>query len=294
MVEENRSRLGRGLAALMGDVGDETRVSERVQASQRKVPTEFLKPNPRNPRKTFEEPDLADLSASIKEKGIIQPIIVREKAGVADVYEIIAGERRWRAAQRAGLHEVPIVVVQASDRDALEMAIIENVQRADLNPIEEAAGYERLMAEFSYAQSDLAQMIGKSRSHIANMLRLMKLPDSVKELLRNGSLSAGHGRALLAVEDPEQVALRAVERGLTVRDLERLGQSESDHAPKKKAALPENPLKDADTRALERMLEDKLGMTVNLTFGKHGGEVRIRYQTLDQLDALCYRLRGDR
>ena len=291
MVEENRSRLGRGLAALMGDVGDETRVSERVQASQRKVPTEFLKPNPRNPRKTFEEPDLADLSASIKEKGIIQPIIVREKA---DVYEIIAGERRWRAAQRAGLHEVPIVVVQASDRDALEMAIIENVQRADLNPIEEAAGYERLMAEFSYGQSDLAQMIGKSRSHIANMLRLMKLPDSVKELLRNGSLSAGHGRALLAVEDPEQVALRAVERGLTVRDLERLGQSESDHAPKKKAALPENPLKDADTRALERMLEDKLGMTVNLTFGKNGGEVRIRYQTLDQLDALCYRLRGDR
>ena len=294
MVEENRSRLGRGLAALMGDVGDETRVSERVQASQRKVPTEFLKPNPRNPRKTFEEPDLADLSASIKEKGIIQPIIVREKAGVADIYEIIAGERRWRAAQRAGLHEVPIVVVQASDRDALEMAIIENVQRADLNPIEEAAGYERLMAEFSYAQSDLAQMIGKSRSHIANMLRLMKLPDSVKELLRTGRLSAGHGRALLAVEDPEQVALRAVERGLTVRDLERLGQSESDHAPKKKAALPENPLKDADTRALERMLEDNLGMTVNLTFGKNGGEVRIRYQTLDQLDALCYRLRGDR
>lgn len=294
MVEENRSRLGRGLAALMGDVGDETRVSERVQASQRKVPTEFLKPNPRNPRKTFEEPDLADLSASIKEKGIIQPIIVREKAGVADIYEIIAGERRWRAAQRAGLHEVPIVVVQASDRDALEMAIIENVQRADLNPIEEAAGYERLMAEFSYAQSDLAQMIGKSRSHIANMLRLMKLPDSVKELLRTGRLSAGHGRALLAVEDPEQVALRAVERGLTVRDLERLGQSESDHSLKKKAAQPENPLKDADTRALERMLEDKLGMTVNLTFGKHGGEVRIRYQTLDQLDALCYRLRGDR
>ena len=293
MVEENRSRLGRGLAALMGDVGDETRTTDKVQGSQRKVPTEFLKPNPRNPRKTFEEPDLADLSASIKEKGIIQPIIVREKAGVADIYEIIAGERRWRAAQRAGLHEVPIVVVQASDRDALEMAIIENVQRADLNPIEEAAGYERLMAEFSYAQSDLAQMIGKSRSHIANMLRLMKLPDSVKELLRNGSLTAGHGRALLAVEDPEQVALRAVERGLTVRDLERLGQNESDDPVKKKArseAAQEG--KDADTRALERMLEDALGMSVQLTFGKNGGELKIKYQTLDQLDALCYRLRG--
>ena len=295
MVEENRSRLGRGLAALMGDVGEETRIGDRAQGaqSQRRVPTEFLKPNPRNPRKTFEEPDLADLSASIKEKGIIQPIIVREKAGVTDVYEIIAGERRWRAAQRAGLHDVPIVVVEASDRDALEMAIIENVQRADLNPVEEAAGYERLMADFSYAQSDLAQMIGKSRSHIANMLRLMKLPDSVKELLRNGSLSAGHGRALLAVEDPEQVALRAVERGLTVRDLERLGQTDSD-SPRKKKSSAETQVqeKDADTRALERMLEDALGMSVNLSFGKQGGELRIKYNTLDQLDALCYRLRG--
>ncbi len=293
MVEENRSRLGRGLAALMGDVGEETRQTDSVRASQRKVPTEFLKPNPRNPRKTFEEPDLADLSASIKEKGIIQPIIVREKAGIADVYEIIAGERRWRAAQRAGLHEVPIVVVDASDRDALEMAIIENVQRADLNPIEEAAGYERLMAEFSYAQSDLAQMIGKSRSHIANMLRLMKLPDSVKELLRNGKLSAGHGRALLAVEDPEQVALRAVERGLTVRDLERLGQTEMEPQRKKKnAAESGKQEKDADMRALERMLEDALGMTVTLTFGKQGGDLRIHYKTLDQLDSLCYKLRG--
>jgi ParB family chromosome partitioning protein len=295
MVEENRSRLGRGLAALMGDVGEETRNADRPQGSQsqKKVPTEFLKANPRNPRKTFEEHDLADLSASIKEKGIIQPIVVREKAGIADVYEIIAGERRWRAAQRAGLHEVPIVVVQASDRDALEMAIIENVQRADLNPIEEAAGYERLMAEFAYAQSDLAQMIGKSRSHIANMLRLMKLPDSVKELLRNGSLSAGHGRALLTVEDPEQVALRAVERGLTVRDLERLGQNDADTPRKKKPSAGESAAeKDADTRALERMLEDALGMAVSLTFGKQGGELRIKYQTLDQLDALCLRLRG--
>ena len=173
------------------------------------------------------------------------------------------------------------------------MAIIENVQRADLNPIEEAAGYERLMAEFSYAQSDLAQMIGKSRSHIANMLRLMKLPDSVKELLRNGRLSAGHGRALLTVEDPEQVALRAVERGLTVRDLERLGQADTETSRKKRASseVPAHE-KDADTRALERMLEDALGLSVHLSFGKQGGEVRIKYSTLDQLDALCLRLRG--
>ena len=290
MVEENRSRLGRGLAALMGDVGDETRTGDRSQASQRKVPTEFLKPNPRNPRKTFEEPDLADLSASIKEKGIIQPIIVREKAGVADIYEIIAGERRWRAAQRAGLHEVPIVVVQASDRDALEMAIIENVQRADLNPIEEAAGYERLMAEFSYAQSDLAQMIGKSRSHIANMLRLMKLPDSVKELLRNGSLTAGHGRALLSVKDPESVARRIVERGMTVRDVERIAQE--DTSGTKKTSPSKKTEKDPDTRALEKALEDVLGLGVSIMHGARGGELRIKYRTLEQLDDICLRLRG--
>ena len=217
MAEETRSRLGRGLAALMGDVGSETNDANRNRTGTRKVPTEFLRPNARNPRKTFEEVDLEELASSIREKGIIQPIVVREQAGLADVFEIIAGERRWRAAQRAGLHEVPIIVVEASDRDALEMAIIENVQRADLNPIEEAAGYERLMAEFDYAQADLGKMIGKSRSHIANTLRLMKLPDSVKELLRSGQLSAGHGRALLAVTNPEQVAKLAVERGSSVR-----------------------------------------------------------------------------
>jgi len=290
MAEETRSRLGRGLAALMGDVGSETNEVNTNRLGTRKVPTEFLRPNARNPRKTFEEVDLEELASSIREKGIIQPIVVREQAGLADVFEIIAGERRWRAAQRAGLHEVPIIVVEASDRDALEMAIIENVQRADLNPIEEAAGYERLMAEFDYAQADLGKMIGKSRSHIANTLRLMKLPDSVKELLRTGQLSAGHGRALLAVVNPEQVARLAIERGSSVRDLEKLSRQPDDQQgePHHPRSVPQ---KDADTRAIEKILEDQLGMTVSISHGGQGGELKIRYKTLDQLEDLCQRLR---
>ena len=234
--------------------------------------------------------ELEELASSIREKGIIQPIVVREQAGMADVFEIIAGERRWRAAQRAGLHEVPIIVVEASDRDALEMAIIENVQRADLNPIEEAAGYERLMAEFDYVQADLGKMIGKSRSHIANTLRLMKLPDSVKELMRTGQLSAGHGRALLAVTNPEQVAKLAVERGSSVRDLEKLSR-QSDTDKSQRQPTQDGSEKDANTRAIEKILEDQLGMAVTITHGGQGGELKIRYTTLDQLEDLCQKLR---
>jgi ParB family chromosome partitioning protein len=291
MAEETRSRLGRGLAALMGDVGSETNDTDRGRSGTKKVPTEFLRPNARNPRKTFEDHDLEELTASIREKGIIQPIVVREQAGLADVYEIIAGERRWRAAQRAGLHEVPIIVIEASDRDALELAIIENVQRADLNPIEEAAGYERLMAEFDYAQADLGKMIGKSRSHIANTLRLMKLPDSVKEMLRTGQLSAGHGRALLAVDNPEQIAKLAIERGSSVRDLEKLSRQPDETGSSQTRSGSEQSQKDADTRAIEKILEDVLGMNVNISHAGQGGELKIRYKTLDQLEDLCQRLR---
>ena len=290
MAEETRSRLGRGLAALMGDVGSETNEVNVNRTGTRKVPTEFLRPNARNPRKTFEDVELEELASSIREKGIIQPIVVREQPGMADVFEIIAGERRWRAAQRAGLHEVPIIVVEASDRDALEMAIIENVQRADLNPIEEAAGYERLMAEFDYVQADLGKMIGKSRSHIANTLRLMKLPDSVKELMRTGQLSAGHGRALLAVTNPEQVAKLAVERGSSVRDLEKLSR-QSDTDKSQRQPSQDGSEKDANTRAIEKILEDQLGMAVTITHGGQGGELKIRYTTLDQLEDLCQKLR---
>jgi ParB family chromosome partitioning protein len=198
MVEDlTKSRLGRGLAALIGDVGDEP--AERDKG-QRRVPIEFIRPNPRNPRTRFVEDEIDALAASIRERGIIQPIVARPLPGLVDVFEIVAGERRWRAAQRAGLHEVPIVVIDADDRTALELAIIENVQRSDLNAIEEALGYDRLVAEHGYSQTDLATTLGKSRSHVANTLRLLKLPEGVRDRVVRGELSAGHARALLAVK----------------------------------------------------------------------------------------------
>jgi len=296
MAEEAvRSRLGRGLAALIGDVGEEVAAVERSRG-QRRVPIEFLRPNPRNPRKSFDEQELEDLAGSIREKGIIQPILVRTLPGMADVYEIIAGERRWRAGQRAGLHEVPVLLVEAGDREALELAIIENVQRSDLNALEEALGYEQLVAEFGYVQADLARIIGKSRSHVANTLRLLKLPDAVKGMVAKGQLSAGHARALLSVPDPEGTAKRVVERGLNVRDVERLAQDEVASAAQRSkpssSSVAPNPDKDPDTRALEKALEDALGMVVAIQHGSRGGELRIRYKTLEQLDSVCHRLRG--
>ncbi len=289
--ETGRSRLGRGLAALIGDVGDETGAIERARG-MRRVPVEFLRPNARNPRRTFIEDDLEDLANSLRERGMIQPIVVRTIAGMADVYEIVAGERRWRAAQRAGLHDVPVMLVEANDREALEIAIVENVQRADLNALEEAAGYEQLITEFSYSQSDLAKIIGKSRSHIANTMRLLKLPDGVRSHLVGGSLSAGHARALLSVADPETVAARIVDQGLTVRDVERIAQTEA-RGETKSAVAPRRAEKDPDTRSLEQALEDVLGLTVSIDHkASGGGTVRITYKTLDQLDSLCQRLKG--
>ncbi|CAN7693931.1 ParB/RepB/Spo0J family partition protein [Bosea sp. LjRoot237] len=293
MVEEQgRSRLGRGLAALIGDVGDEIGALERARG-QRKVPVEFLRPNARNPRKTFNDAELEDLAASVRERGILQPIIVRAIPGMIDAYEIIAGERRWRAAQRAELHDVPVILVEANDREALEIAIVENVQRADLNAMEEAAGYERLIAEFDYTQNDLAKVIGKSRSHVANTLRLSKLPEPVKQMVSEGSVSAGHARALLAVSDPEQVAKRIVEQSLTVRDIERLGQDEARSENKPVRAAAPKPEKDPDTRAVEKALEEALGLGVSIQHrATGGGEMRISYKTLEQLDALCRRLKA--
>lgn len=290
MAEEPRRRLGRGLAALLGDAGDEAPAEQRPRG-QRKVPIEFLRPNPRNPRMLFREEDLEDLANSIREKGIIQPIVVRAIPGVADAYEIIAGERRWRAAQVAGLADVPVVIHEADDKEALELAIIENVQRADLNAIEEAKGYERLGAEFGYSQNDIAKIIGKSRSHVANTLRLLNLPESARELVRDGKISAGHARALLAVQNPEAVARRILEEGLTVRDVEALGQAAQAGAAGPEGA-PETSKKpraekDANTRALEKTLADALGMMVDIRNSGDRGEVRIRYQSLDQLDAIC-------
>ncbi|MEZ5840353.1 MAG: ParB/RepB/Spo0J family partition protein [Hyphomicrobiales bacterium] len=286
MTDEGpRRRLGRGLAALIGDVDTEVGALDRAR-SQRRLPIEFLRPNPRNPRKTFGEEELADLTRSIKERGVVQPILARPVAGSADAYEIIAGERRWRAAQRAGLHEVPVYVQDVSDREALELAIIENVQRADLNALEEAAGYEQLMTEFGYSQTELADVIGKSRSHVANTLRLMKLPNKVKGFIADGQLTAGHARTLVTMPDPEAAALRIVEGGLNVREAEALAQSEAKPAKRRLD-------KDADTKALERRLSEVLGLRVEIAHKGKGGELKIRYRTLEQLDDVCRRLEGN-
>ncbi len=285
------SRLGRGLAALIGDTVDEASLVQKARG-QRSVPIEFVRANPLNPRRSFSEDDLQELTDSIREKGIIQPIVVRPKRDMPDVFEIIAGERRWRAAQRAGLHDVPVVVIEASDQEALELAIIENVQRADLNALEEAAGYEQLMEQFGYVQADLAKVVGKSRSHVANTMRLSKLPASVKALVNGGDLSAGHARALLSVRDPEAIARKVVARGLTVRDVERIVQSEAEGAGAGTARTPKvRAEKDADTRALEKALSDVTGLAVAIEHKAGGGVMSIRYMTLEQLDALCRRLR---
>lgn len=294
MADEQRSRLGRGLAALIGEMGEPQAAPARntgPRGGPRRMPIEQVKANPRNPRRAFLEEGLEDLTASIREKGIIQPIVVRPLKG-SDSFEIVAGERRWRAAQRASLHEVPVVVLELSDREALEVAIIENVQRADLNPVEEAQGYEALMDEFQYNQNDLSKVIGKSRSHIANTLRLLKLPTSVKGHLAEGRLSAGHARALLAVSDPEKVAREVIAKGLTVRDVEALSKAKTPPAPVtgRNSPAPAPERKSADTRALEKRLTDALGLAVSLEGKGDAGELRIRYASLDQLDEICRKL----
>jgi len=291
MAEENarpdhRPRLGRGLAALLGDTPDDTAASQPSRGV-RKAPIEFLRPNPRNPRKHFSEVDLEDLAASIRERGVIQPILVRAIPKVADTYEIVAGERRWRSAQRAGLHEVPIIVLEVGDREALEIAIVENIQRADLNALEEAQGYAQLAAEHGYNHADIARVVGKSRSHIANTLRLMNLPSHTRELLAAGTISAGHARALLAVSDPDSIADRVVAQGLTVRDVERLGENAGKTA---RTATKVKPELDADTRALEEKLGTSLGTKVAIRHNGDSGEIRISFETFEQLDDYCRRL----
>ncbi len=283
-------RLGRGLAALIGDSTNDTNTISQSRGNN-KAPIEFLKPNPQNPRTQFNEVELEELASSIKERGILQPIIVRKVHGVADAFEIIAGERRWRAAQRAGLHEVPVLIVSADDKQSLEFAIIENVQRSDLNALEEAYGYERLIGNFDYTQSDLARIVGKSRSHVANSLRLMNLPQSVKDKLHAGLITAGHARALLALNNPEAVADEIVANGLNVRDVERMSQS----TPELKMVAPQANIKDAktkdaDTKALEKALFDVVGLPISINHGQSGGSMMIKYKTLEELDALCRKL----
>jgi ParB family chromosome partitioning protein len=246
-----------------------------------------LRPNPRNPRKAFTEADLDELTTSIRERGVIQPVLVRAIPRVVDAYEIIAGERRWRAAQRAGHHEIPILVLEAGDREALEIAIIENVQRADLNALEEANGYSQLATDHGYSHADIARIVGKSRSHIANTLRLMSLPEHTRTLLVAGAISAGHARALLAVSDPDTIADRVVAQGMTVREVERLGENVGKAL---RTLAKTNPSRDPDTRALEEKLGLALGTKVTIRSTGDAGNITIGYRNFEQLDTFCRRL----
>jgi len=283
MVEERHRGLGRGLSALIGDEATPTRGEAQGKGS-RIVPIAFLRPNRFQPRKTFGAEELQDLANSIREKGVLQPILVRPIAGEINQFEIVAGERRWRASQIAKLHDVPVIVREMSDSESLELAIIENVQRADLNAIEEAAAYQELIERFGYTQERLAQEVGKSRSHVANTLRLLKLSDGVKAMIRNGQLTAGHARTLIGADDPEARAKEIVAGALNVRQAEQ----RSTKKPSKPAA--EHP-KDADTKALESSLTNVLGLKVQIMHkGDTGGELRIAYKTLEQLDDLIRRL----
>ena len=290
MVEDAaRSRLGRGLAALMGEANEEALTVERARG-QRRVPIEFLKPNPRNPRRVFAEAELEELAQSLRERGMIQPIVVRTVRDAADSFEIIAGERRWRAAQRASLHDVPIVVLEVSDAEALELAIIENVQRTDLNALEEATGYQALSAEFKHTQDDIAQIVGKSRSHIANTLRLLKLSDAIKGYIHSGKLTAGHARALVGQPNAEELAEQIVSRGLNVRQVEALGRKEG-KSQAREVRRTGGLGKDADTLALENRLTNALGLLVTIEHRANGGGVlEVRYRTLEQLDDVVRRL----
>lgn len=293
MTEDlSRKRLGRGLAALIGEMDRPAVTAKPAERADGKVPIEFLAPNPRNPRRHFGDAELTDLAQSIREHGIVQPVVARPSATQPGRYEIIAGERRWRAAQRAGLSEVPVIIRDVNDRTALELAIIENVQRADLNPVEEGLGYQQLIDEHGYSQADLGNVIGKSRSHVANTLRLLKLPDVIRDMLVDGELSAGHARTLVTAEDPAGLAKRIIEEGLSVRQAEALAQMPA--GTPRPAANPALPIeKDADTLALEKLLSDATGMKVSIAHKEKGGELRVAYRTLEQLDDLCRRLKQD-
>ena len=274
-----KSGLGRGLSALIGEEAVPTRGEARAT---HKLPVAFLRPNRFQPRKTFAAEDLHDLTESVREKGILQPILVRPLG--ADSYEIVAGERRWRAAQLAKLHDVPVVVREMSDAESLELAIVENVQRADLNAIEEAAAYHELMDRFGYTQDRIAKEVGKSRSHVANTLRLLRLPESVKAMLRDGRLTAGHARTLLGVDDPEARAREIVEGAMNVREAEQRSKVKPGKRGGKVA-------EDVNVKAIESNVSSLLGLNVKIVHkGDKGGEIRIRYRTLEQFDDLIRRL----
>ena len=296
---EKNKRLGRGLSALLGETQEETFESSETgtTGSDRprgvtEISIDLIQPNPDQPRKTMVEAELAALAESIAEKGVVQPILVRPIEGGAR-YEIVAGERRWRAAQRARLHEIPALVRELTDRETLEIGIVENVQRADLNPIEEAQSYRQLIDRFGHTQEDVAQAVAKSRSHIANMMRLLNLPDGIQKYVADGQLSAGHARAIATAPNAEELAEEIIGKGLSVREAERLAKGVA--APEKKSGSKSSGSgedKDADTRALEADITSRLGLSVDIRHGAKGGEIRVHYQTLEQLDDVCRRLSG--
>lgn len=280
------NRLGRGLASLIGDL-EEPGQEAKVALGSETVPIDSLKASKANPRRAFDEAELDELAQSIRERGLIQPLLVRPVK--KDGYEIVAGERRWRAAQRANLHDVPVIIRQLTDQESLELAIIENVQRSDLNPIEEALGYRQLIQKFDHRQEDLAGIVGKSRSHLANMMRLLKLPKPVQEMVGDGRLSSGHARALVGRTDAVALAEKIVAEGMSVRDVEKLVQSQE--ATNGTTAPRTKKKKDANVRAVETELSEVLGLTVDIASGKgEAGELRIRYSSLDQFESVRARL----
>ena len=284
MNQVQKRRLGRGLAALIGDDTSEESVVQDIR-SLRHVPVELLHPNPNNPRKHFAEEDLESLAKSLRDKGLLQPLVVRPRADGS--FEIVVGERRWRASQRAGIHDVPVLIRELDDKETLEIALIENIQRSDLNALEEARAYRQLLEQYAYTQQQLADAIGKSRSHIANTMRLMSLPEAIQKQIEYGSLTAGHARSLIATESPTDLADKIIALNLTVRQAEDLARGQAPKAGK--AAKSE---KDADTRALEKNLSEALGLGVAIKHTGVGGAVNIQYKNLDQLDEIVRRLTG--
>lgn len=296
--KEKRRGLGRGLSALMADVdtaGAEA-IPTTAQPSDKRVPIEKIHPNPDQPRQQFDEDAIHELAESIKERGVLQPLIVRPHPTKSGEYEIVAGERRWRASQRANIHELPVVIREFSDTEVLEVAIVENVQRSDLNPIEEAMGYNMLIERFGHTQDKVAKALGKSRSHIANLIRLLALPTEILEFVRKGDLSMGHARALLTADDPHGLAAQVIKEGLSVRETERRAKKPQASEVKDAAPSPKKVSKDADTQALEGELSAHLGMKVSISHiaGTEGGKLMVSYKDFDQLDELCRMLSGER
>lgn len=281
MTQAQKRRLGRGLAALIGDdISEAPRVVDMLGMKQ--LPIDLIRASANNPRRHFAEDELESLAQSLKNKGLLQPIMVRPLAQGG--YEIVAGERRWRAAQRAGIHNVPVIIRELDDRETLEIALIENVQRSDLNPLEEARAYKMLMEQYGYTQMQLAESIGKSRSHIANTLRLATLPESVRQHIESGALSAGHARTLVATESPHALAEQIIKLGLSVRQAEELTRQKTPKPIKPK------PEKDADTRALEKSLSAATGLSISISHRGPSGRVEINYKTLEQLELVARRL----